>query len=607
MSQARGGLWLPSHIVDQSDNSDAPADAPGILRFLITTAGWREVSGSTAALKDVIARIRRYSLREIAGHISRISMGLDLDVGVFEPFSPPMEDAPLLRKQLRILERLVGPEAMMQTYHRIKRVRIREDRWDPERVVIFQERQALNFFKLALLTVATDAPDRGEAPGHFVVALMMLTDHLDPPEGVLDKDGLELYVAANTLFNQRPNLLREFVRSYTLYVEPNKEVMAAGGIDVPAALERATGIDAKLTWDGLYALYSGWGVKSLAELDAVDLGYRMSHYFSTLPKLPDGVRDAWFELTTWEISELQARVRRDYSLQNPRWFDVLPFEEKPLVRFGDFVLCASLPLFQRAPGPSLQYRFLDRGAFTESETRRFLDTRGMLVETYVMDLLRRAYGDRLIVERELKSRAGKAKVCDALLVYPDAVIALECKTFSVLLDTRHAQNYESYRARWSVSMRRAADQIESTVHLLRAGAFRDLGLDPNQLRAVLPVVAVFEQPITALTYRAIRERDLAGHPLEKRMAAHDVLPLQILDIVEIELWERAAEEGISILDLLRAKISDPDAVEVPFHHFLELQEYSFQHHHTRWQEKRWRLIADAAMRRFKNFGLASHE
>ena len=61
-------------------------------------------------------------------------------------------------------------------------------------------------------------------------------------------------------------------------------------------------------------------------------------YLATLGRLPDERRELWFNLAAIDARPLQKHVREEYQLEDPRFFDVLPFEERPLVDRGDGLL-----------------------------------------------------------------------------------------------------------------------------------------------------------------------------------------------------------------------------------------------------------------------------
>jgi hypothetical protein len=366
-------------------------------------------------------------------------------------------------------------------------------------------------------------------------------------------------------------------------------------------------MDAETAWTALYALHAFWTSRQPADIDAGRIAMNKSEYFAPMPGLTPAQRDAWFDLAACDVAVLQQRIRNEYSLTDPRFFDVLPFEERPLIAFGDLLFCASLPLLRRLPGSSLQHRLLDPKVFNRTETQRFLDTRGHLVELYTMEALARGFGDRLIPEARLKECAAGAKVCDGIIAYPTALILVECKTASVQLAARHARQYGPYRDTWKRVIGKAADQLESTIDLLRSGAFEPLGLRYEKGMELYPVVGVFEQPVHPLTYRAIRMQDLAGHPLSAQMDAGDVKPLQLLHITEVELWEMATERGRSVLDLLREKTSTPETTEIPFHHFIHLHGETFQHGHSQWHSQRFAAITNGARAYFRSLGLGVEE
>lgn len=605
MGQTAAGLWVPVHLATEPPEQEAniPNATAATLRFTRTVAGWKALTGEVAPLAEVIEHLRHYSLREVVSLTTRISIALAIGDEHFAPLPPPMADDPNLRVQLRILERLAGPAQMRACYEQLRRSPVWEGRWDPARVVLFQERQTLNALKLALLAIDVDAPDRGAGADEFVLALFKLSDHLDPPESTMNVEELELYVAANLLFNESINLLADYVRAHTMYVEATPEVAAHAGLDLPTALARSSGMDAWLTWDALYALYTGWGVQTLDDLDQGRIMNRRSGFFASVESLTPAMRNRWFDLATWDIAELSEQARERYAVDSPRWFDVLPFEQRPLVSFGDEVFCTSLALFQRLPGRSLQHRLIDRSVLTPSEVEAVLNTRGDVVEHYTLSLLKRAFGERLIDEAALRERANGDASCDAAILYPDAVILIECKTFSVLLQTRHAENYAVYRDKRSRALQRAATQFASTVQHIRRGSFADLGLHEGHAREIYPVVMVFEQPISQLSYQSLRAHDLRDTPFDVMMQAGEVQPVQLVHIDEIELWERAAEAGSSVLELLRRKTHNPAYVSLPFHYFLHLENETVLHGHRRWAAGRWEAITDAFEARMRSLGL----
>ena len=399
------------------------------------------------------------------------------------------------------------------------------------------------------------------------------------------------------LFNDRGNVLHEIVRAHDLFISARPSIMERDSMDVAAAFGHATGLSAETMWRGLYAIYAAWKPRQLADLDHGRFVVSRSRYLETIHGMSPAEREHWFKLAMWEVTELQAAIRRRYSLQNPRFMDVLPFEMKPLVAFGDSVYCTSMVLFDRLAGASIQHRLLDPEVFSPSERHAFLDTRGHRVERYTAELLARTFGNRFLSEQSLQKCAQGASVCDGLVMYADSVILIECKTASPLLATRHAEGYDEYRDKWHRAVQKAATQFDSTIALLNQGVFADLGILPSMLKRIFPVMLVYELPVSFLTYRSILEHDLKQHPLAARIAGGQVAPLQLQRIDEIEMWEVAAERGRSVMELLRDKTADPRLGELTFRDFVTIRREPFRLDNSTWHKRRFEEIF-AATREF---------
>ena len=73
----RNGVLVPSWYASSPEVQEE-SEKPAFLQFSITTAGWRDSipNGEPPTLDAVIARLSRYSLRQICFMISRISIAL---------------------------------------------------------------------------------------------------------------------------------------------------------------------------------------------------------------------------------------------------------------------------------------------------------------------------------------------------------------------------------------------------------------------------------------------------------------------------------------------------------------------------------------------------
>ncbi len=599
------GLWIPREYAENHVDDDEPAAA----RSWATTVGWAELFGSAASQGDLIDRIRRYSLREITILTARVCLLLEVGArhlrarGDFRG----RPEALLHATQDLLLQSFLGREAATQLWEHVRSVR--GSKYKAGRVAFFQERQALNLLKLALIVTEHDAPDSGEGSVPFLEALLMLHDALDPNMSGMDtttgdgRERWELYMfAASSYYNGRHDL-HDQVRAHYLYIEPPAAVAARNGVvDLPAMLERATGLPSVTAWNAIFGVYAAWGSGNLEQLIGGAVTESRSRFFATLSGVTAEERDRWFSLTTIDVRELQQRVRDRYSLEDPHYFDVLVFEQTPVIMFDDTLICVSLRLLKLLGTVGLQHRFLDP-CFSKDEREAFLVTRGYAVEQYVLDLLERAFGPRLVGERRLRELAVGRKVCEAIAIYADAAILFEVKAIHPTLGARHGEDYDSLRRSWERHTQNAADQLESTISLLKHGALREAGLDPDRIRRVYPIVVTFESPMSVPVYRAVRDIDLKGHPLMERIASRAAAPLTLMDIYDIEMLEVALEHGAEALSLLQEKTAHPEHVELPFDDYLRLRGEPYVGRHSHWHAERFQSISDDRRQFFRERGL----
>jgi hypothetical protein len=351
---------------------DEPSDASDITRFMLRTVGWKSLTGQMATLSDVVDRLKRYSLSQIVCMVSRVTLALSLE-------DAADKDGNQLREgQMRILSRFLGDDSA-------KRIAALSGAGsDPKRAVVFHERQTLNVLKLAFLAIDFEpgSVDREHSTLPFIEALFMINDLIDAHLEGLDFSTdiglaqLELYAAANILFNEESHMLRDYVRTHHLFIEQRPEVAVKGVVDVPSMLARATGLSAETTWYALMAILSKWLTLDWNDIDAGNIWQHRALWLDLRATLTQRERQQWLALAGIDAADLQSQIRADYSFQDPRYFDVLVFEKHPIVAFGDTLYCVSLPLLRRLPGSSLQHRFQNTSIFSSTETRAFLGTRG---------------------------------------------------------------------------------------------------------------------------------------------------------------------------------------------------------------------------------------
>lgn len=589
---APSGLWLPVQALPSRTD-------PSALHFVTTTVGWSDVSTAPVTLQAIVDRLSQYSLRQLFSMTGRIAVALSQRNSTSGQRS--------LDEDLVVLERLLGLSAGKYLLNDLRRSRGKE--FDPARTAIFHDRQLLNALKLAMLNEQSAEHTAEVSTQPFVEALLMLNDFLDDEMEKLDvstdvgRRTMEAYAHANLLFNRSTHDLPEIFRTHELFLSSVDSGEAVPSISSRRLLEQATGLDADEAWTALFAFYAHWASMRIENSDTGEVVMSRERYLSSLSALPPARRGAWFDLAVADVSTLQARVRSSYSLNNIRSFDVLPFEQSPLIAFDDVIFCPSVRLLQRLATSSLQYRLMDPEKFTKAETRQFLDARGRLVERYTVAAFQRAFQDRFIGERKMAALAPGTKISDGVIVYPSAIVILECKTSTPALSARHMEELDQPLAKLVSIVKQAAEQIASTLALVRKGVFSGLGI-PSNVGRVFPVIATYEQLVSPLSYQTLSRDVLQRHHLS-RMSG--VMPVQFLDIHEVELVEVGAECGVDFSRILMEKTEDEETAAIPFHHFLHLRDWSFRNKTGSWYARRFEEIMQETRGRLRALGLSTSE
>ena len=555
------GLWVPSRTLLEQQPDGFPEG-----RFVVTTVGFKEIFKADLGLPAIVERLSKYSLREVVMQLSRIALAL---------FAKNSE-GPFAVAQRHLLERLLSPDGTKGLIALLEKSR--GETIDLQHVAFFHQRQLLSLAKLAFLVLPPDKADLGTDPLNLVEALLILNDVIDADTEAADTttpeghDVLELYMFASSLQNRGTPLLHRLARSYCLFVHPPDYLRAVPGyVDVPAMLERCTGMPAEEAWIVLFGLFAGWRGLTDADLDEGKVSVSKTGYFTSLVEVSAPQAASWFGLACVEAAQMSERIRTSYSLDEPSSFDVLVFEQNPLIAFGDEVYCVSTELMHELAGESLQHRCLDRITFSEEERRRFLDFRGILFQDYVETLLRRPFGDRLIPEEMLRGCRPEGKICDGIIDYGDAVVLYECKANLLPLAARSGANYELYRDKLTVMVNEAAAQMHATRLAIQAGSFGSIGLEASRIRRFFPLLLTWEIPMSGHTYLSFIE-----HGLREKRAAWDSEkanehPMQVMEIDELETLEMVLAKGTSLAEQLQAKVQTEQYRRLAFNHFWHLE------------------------------------
>lgn len=534
-------LWIPRHVAEAQE-ADPPAS-----QFVVLTGGWGDLFGTPADWEHLLERLRRYSLGDVLNICSKISAALltagksgsldfqvDICLGLFGDRGREILDA-----ANRLQQRLSKP------------------------VVLFTEMALVNLAKVAILQLDADHKQKNKDLSALGEALLMIGELCDPQLASIrgpddtERTALEHYALANTLFNQTPNPVHAMARAFELYFSDQQHLHgSANYCNLPERIERLTGLEPQMAWNRMFALAGHWAAITPEQVSQ-RAGFVDRETYLTSPL--DMTRDEsekLFDLVSIPYEKLAQLIRLRYSLDDLRWFDVLPLAANPLVDLNGLVFAPSAPLLFGRLFDGLHHLHLDQQKFSERERARYLSYMGTVFEDYVERLLDRAYpplSGRFIRGTELIAQV-KDKVADGLVLYGDSIIVLEAKAVRLTADVRYGADPEGYEDKIRELVLDALEQLYATIRQIQGGEIQLPG-GLEQLHFYPVIISLEPFPLWPMVYRAITDRaNEAGIAPSGRTQ-----PWQLINVDELEIIETAVHEGLSLLEFLRAKTSrQPD-------------------------------------------------
>lgn len=399
----------------------------------------------------------------------------------------------------------------------------------------------------------------GTAPGNVIGALLALAQDLGRghtgPSVISDQPGdLGRELIANQYFNQVafvPYTLARFVRRWREL--PGEMAGQNGIVDLAEAYETCTGVslDDLVTVGALLWAYAIDG-KPVIPLKVLE----------DLP-LPQGRAEAVLSLISADLDAFGEGVREERDHQHTEWtFDT--FQRWPVIRISDGMLLVLdhrllvdrtfgwLPLNDiKNPPPGRSRPDGHRKLAARAAT-----TLQRASEAYVLEVLRGISGDRgagrVYDDADLKAafeRPGQ-RIADAAVDYGDTWVVVEVTTTQLRRDAALAVTEES-QVEDIDKLLGELDQIQGTIDALRREERRLTGVSSAIRRRYLPLLLLTEGfPVNPVSLTVIRERARARGLLQ----ADDVLPVEVLDVEELEMIEALQEQsGTSLLSVILAK------------------------------------------------------
>jgi len=424
---------------------------------------------------------------------------------------------------------------------------------DPRRVLVVPQGLFV-LMKVACLQ-SGDALLPGVDEGNAPLALIGLLDHLggcDDSSGgeptVVTRQARRLgrEIISNQLFNSHRSEasgIRRFVRRW---VELPTELAGHPRVrDMAAQFEDATGVTLA---DLVLVLFAMWGASTEGRPR-----FGLS-YFDSLGWAPDRL-ERTLALFTADIPHLRAGVREEATAFDLPWA-IGTFERYPVVRMSDdsvLVLDAQL-LGRRLLGilPLFDITHLLEQRGDRKLRRQIEGSYAHLSEAYALEVLTAATSEagsnRFFGEDALRAAYGRARqVADAAIDYGDAWVVVEITTSRPQRGTVSGQSDAAVSADLDKLVGKAG-QIESTIAAIRGDQTALTGAAPHPHPRFHPVLVVADGfPVNPISLTLLRERMRDAGVLQ----SHDIAPLEVLDLEELEIVEiLVGGSGPSLRDLV---------------------------------------------------------
>ena len=514
------------------------------------TVSWSNLYGTVPTYDDVVARLRPYGLEVVLATLSAISRRISM-----------LGDHDVLKPQRAVISLVFDDPGQLGTDIEAWRTSIADSEFGaPPIVKVFHELQVVIATKIALLAVRpvpTHGPASLQALGE---ALLMVNDLVDQhtkshelPRSILEEADLQgwlSYVVPNRLFHSGGNRQHELARAYDMYLTDRSHLSGKTGYaNLPDLFERITNVPPAVAWVAMFGALANTKTDDPKALQVATL-------LGALNLRPDEER-AVFALFAASADTLRQKLMSGgCGAEDLCVFDPLPLSETPVVVHDGKAYCPSVALLHRRMTRGLFHMFLT-GLEDRRESRRFLDYMGPVFEDYIDTLLRRVFpkeSGRYIGPNFLDSRAlPGSKKCDGLIVYEDSVVLLEAKATLLPLSVWAAGDVEVLSEKIDKIVGEAADQFDGTIRLIEEGHLQDVGVDSSRIENYLPLVVTLEtMPNDFMAYQLVEQRMRRQVVLEQRKAR----PLQLADVGDVESLETLLADGISLHDILMARLED---------------------------------------------------
>lgn len=522
--------------------------------FIRLTVGAKDVYGWEPSWERLQDSLRRYSLAEVLEILTRIS-------SVLSRFS--QSEGSDYETQLFLCDNIFGPDREF-VFNTAQDLAQRANKRDFH---LFHPLQVVNTAKAAFLTL--DLDDRIEAKSwtHLGQALLIMTDLINAlvapsrdlsTTGTIPIEWVNFFLT-NRLFHSGGNWKEKAVRSYHLYLSPKPALEGTDEyVDLPSLAQRITKLEPEQLWASLFFLIAQWVAADIER--GVVIGRIQAKPFHERLHMKSS---ACLQFTVSSAEEMSSKIRKRYTPEDFKPFDILPFAETPVVQVGDFFYCPSVKLLKEKVTSGLHHLFLGgiadenllKAGYSKNDIRiqkdRFLVHIGRVVEEYSEQRVRTiaSNSDCEFVSEEQFGTLSRGKKCDGIVLCGASAILVETKASVLPLAVRTHADRAVFESKVKDMFVDAAEQMQHTIDDIRTGVFESLGIKSKHIHNFFPVVITLEDSIMS---QAVYFR--LGQMIKTKgfLTGDDIKPFQVIDLGELDMIE-AAGRRTSLVNLLRKK------------------------------------------------------
>jgi hypothetical protein len=494
--------------------------------------GARDLLALEPTLAGIQERLQRYSLFEVLETLGRMN-------AVLRDTGPRSSNA-----QVLLLSALFAPEDVRRMLGRLDTI-MRQDAAEspgrrPTPPAIFEPRLLAAMAVLAGSTLPPIGAPTGAPRDGLGEALMMLNDLIetvlspvgaDPatPEGRLR---WVHYFAVAAFARGHDPMVQAVVRTAEIYLDAHDDLRDDPHyVDLAALFEEATGLTLDAYVFVTVALI-GTMLEVTARTAATKSALISKDFFGGFP--PE-MRARFLALAGQDSATFCQEAAKAWPPGALRPITLLPVEQSPLVRNDEGPVCLSVQLLERRLTAGLYHVLLNaRGGDEHRKFRqRYQQFIGRVFERYVERATRRIGGylaarggwhprerrgggpTRYLTEAEmLVALAGATSatpsVCDGVLVVGQDVLLIESKARFFSLPARTGEAPDELLTRLREITVGGARQLDATLSHIAAGQLRAVGLAPERIRRVFPIVVSLEEPPITPEVRAWIDDEMAA-------------------------------------------------------------------------------------------------